>query len=99
MFLAAAAAGDSSHLPKRGVVYPATGLQVIQKVPGGYVVTQFDPAGVMGTPIPVYIETNEVFGPNQVVGGSVRYLGPYRYTGLDGFEHSLMHFQLRPRAR
>jgi hypothetical protein len=98
MLLAAAAAGDPQHAPRVGVVYPATGLQIIQKVPGGYVATLLDPSGALGPHGPVYLETDEPLARDQIVGGRVRYVGLYRYTALDGFERTIFHFQLRRRT-
>lgn len=94
---------EASHLPtppiRKDVIYSAAQLQISQKVDGGYLVRMFDPFGQMGPCALAFVETDREFESDQVLPGfGMRYIGPYQYTGLDGFAHSIDHFQLQPEA-
>jgi len=73
----------------------ASPLTPLQRVEGGYlIVPAFLPdVGFSDGYSPVMLYTKSEFTKGQLLDGIVKYVGYFRYTGLDGFEHDIPAFR------
>lgn len=77
---------------RRDVVYAGASLRVVQKVPGGYIFTA-KPMEFRG-PGSAFIKTNLSLNSEEYYIACFFYIGDYKYTGLDGFEHVISSYRI-----
>lgn len=78
---------------KKDTIYKASFIEVIQKVPGGYIFSS-DPQYDEGETGSGFLKSKMPLTPNNLFCPVVRWIGSYRYTGEDGFQHSIPAFHL-----
>jgi hypothetical protein len=74
--------------------YSLNSVKTLQKIEGGYLVESVD---YEDGEIPAMLYTSAALQRGQLVGGArekARYVGTYRYTSLDGFEHNVPAFKV-----
>ncbi len=78
---------------KKGTLYVAQFVRVIQKVAGGYIFTNEPPDGGGGNSAG-YLKTRIALTPQILFCPIVRWIGTYSYTGGDGFRHTIPAFRV-----
>jgi len=84
--MAAAAVGGDKL--KRGVIYISKPMKVVQKLPDGYLITNYEESGL------AYVRTKRTLTPETPVCFVLKYIGDHRYTAIDGFTRSIPSMQI-----